>query len=444
MLTIPPLLWNKLVLQFYCCCLLLISLHSYAQTDAFAGTWQMKNPTTTTMPSIEFVLQIATAANQILYPAKLSVFCDTFKATYQFLMVKKSSRELAISKNKFAINEHPFSLGNATKCLNGIFDNGRDLKGKATLSLGRIQTMINNTALPDTAMMDQKHQALALYLYHFLNDSIIQMQKVNGLPWHEDAVNLIVSPLLSPLYFGLLDTVYVNTKDGNAALAGTKKTDIVTVALNGISIIEKLSISKKAYKDEFLLDTGLNMLVLFADNFGNDLPNKTTMKLEFGKKKFNLDFTRKADSAASFIVVPLYIGHDKEKDIWFRNYHPSIGYQTNLQANEQLIGSLLSSKNQLTLAIWDDAVEDGDSISIKINGEWIVKGFPVKKNPQFIMVTLKPGVNSLSFIGDNLGSIPPNTSVLEIIDGKRRKSFMLESILGESKVLNIFYDLNGY
>jgi len=54
---------------------------------------------------------------------------------------------------------------------------------------------------------------------------------------------------------------------------------------------------------------------------------------------------------------------------------------------------------------------------------------------------LQPGSNAISFIADNIGSIPPNTSVLEIIDGNKRKSFMLESVPGENKILHIFYQL---
>ena len=48
---------------------------------------------------------------------------------YELLLVKKSSRELAISKNKFARNEKPFGLSKTLFFLNGLFDLSRDLKG---------------------------------------------------------------------------------------------------------------------------------------------------------------------------------------------------------------------------------------------------------------------------------------------------------------------------
>jgi hypothetical protein len=115
-----------------------------------------------------------------------------------------------------------------------------------------------------------------------------------------------------------------------------------------------------------------------------------------------------------------------------------------LKPNEKLLGNILSTSRQVTLAIWDDAVEDGDTISININDKWVAKDFPVKKATQFLTVTLKPGPNTINFIANNLGSIPPNTSVLEIIDGKKRKAFMLETVMGENNLIKIFYQLSSH
>jgi len=46
-----------------------------------------------------------------------------------------------------------------------------------------------------------------------------------------------------------------------------------------------------------------------------------------------------------------------------------------------------------------------------------MKGLAVKKQPKFVKVKLYSGENKIIFIADNLGSISPNTSILEIIDG---------------------------
>ena len=56
---------------------------------------------------------------------------------------------------------------------------------------------------------------------------------------------------------------------------------------------------------------------------------------------------------------------------------------------------------------------------------------------------IKPGPNTITYIADNLGSIPPNTSVLEIIDGNKRRSFSIETTIGENNLINIFYDVKA-
>ena len=414
-----------------------------AQSDAYPGTWQMKYKQGENMPVINIELKIANAEKNILYPASLLLYCDSFNAAYQLLLVKKNSRELGISKNKYPVFEKPFSLGNNTMFLNGILDFGRDLKGLSTLTIKRLLSKKNATVIPDTTKLNKQQKLLAAYLLSALKDGDIVLYKTNGKPWKDDACDKILSSSISPAYFGLMDTVFVNTRDGMLHLSGNKKDDVVAVSLNGQTFIDQLAINKKTHSEDILLDTGLNTIVFFAENFGNDLPNKGKLIIESGTKKINLDFNKGIDSAASFIVAKLFCLRDKDKDIGFRDYSPTGVNAKPLKENEKLLGSIVSVSQQLTLAVWDDAVEDGDSISISINGKQFVKGFPVKKNPQFLTISLKPGPNSITFMADNLGSIPPNTAVLEIIDGKKRRSFMLETTIGENNLIKILYDLEA-
>lgn len=426
---------NKISLLFFY--LLVCSHTTFAQSDPFVGTWQL--PAGQSAGKIQMKLQVGRGEKGILYPAHIQLQCDSFSADYELLLVKKSSRELAISKNKFARTEKPFSLSKPLFFLNGLFDLSRDLKGQPTLNLTRIQNNNNEMTVPDTVKRNPELAETYKLLKTLLQETDIKLYKQNGLDWNSDYANRIVSPAVSPIYFGLTDTIYIPTRDGKVNLSGLKKGDVVSASLNGGRVVDLLELSKKGYEQEVLLDTGLNILVLYADNFANNLPNKGKLQLECGKKKVTLDFTNKGDSAAGFIAVKLFFAREKEKETFFDSYTPV--NDKPLKENEKLLGTLTSTSRQLTLAIWDDAVEDGDSISININGKWIAKGFPVKIKPQTITITLDPGPNTITFVGDNLGSIPPNTSILEIIDGKRRKSFNLATFIGEDNLVKIFYDL---
>ena len=346
-----------------------------------------------------------------------------------------------MSKNKFARHEKPFSITKPLFFLNGILDLSRDLKGQPTLNLQRIQAKQNNVLENDTLKLNTEQAPTYKLIKNLLEGSDIKLYKQNNIAWSSDYANRILSPAISPAYFGLTDTIYIPTRDGLVSLSGIKKGDIVSASINGKTIVDLLELSKKNYTQDLLLDTGLNIVVLYADNFSNGFPNKGKLNIECGKKKINLDFSNRGDSAASFIAVKLYFAREKEKEKFFDSYTPA--NDRSLKDNEKLLGTLTSTARQLTLAIWDDAVEDGDSISINVNGKWIARGFPVKIKPQTITITLAPGPNTITFIADNLGSIPPNTSILEIIDGKRRKAFTLATTIGEDNLVKIFYDLRS-
>jgi hypothetical protein len=433
---------NTLTLFF---CFLFISIKLFAQTDTWSGTWQMEYLPDASATPVNIELQIASSEKDILYPAHLKLQCDDFTADYEFLLVKKSIRELGISKNKYAVSENPFSLGNYTKFLNGIFDNSRGAKGVQTLTAIRIESKLPNILMPDTMHFTKAQQVTAVRLHDFLKDAEIILKKVNDSPWKDERADRILSSHLSPAYFGLTDTVHVQTRNGTMNLSSDKKTagDIVSVGLNGSTIVDGLLLTKKEHEEDIFLDTGLNILTLFAENFGNGLPNRGKVNLEFDNKKITLNFTNKADSAATFIVAKLYYDHDEEQDKSFQNYTPTDLNEKPLQKNDKLLGSIVSTDQHIILAVWDDAIEDGDSVSININGQWIAQGMRVKIKPQLIDVTLKPGPNTITFIADNLGSIPPNTSVLEIIDGNKRKSFTIETTPEENNLIKIFYDFKA-
>ena len=115
--------------------------------------------------------------------------------------------------------------------------------------------------------------------------------------------------------------------------------------------------------------------------------------------------------------------------------------ETALLRSLKPVGNIKANARKIILALWDDAVEDGDTISLNINGHWVVQAFPVKKKPQFIEVTLDPGPNKIVFIADNLGAIIPNTAIIEIIDGRQRRSFMIDTDLGHNNLISILYEL---
>ncbi len=454
-------------------CLLLSATGSFAQSDAFTGTWLIEPAAGANNVHLE--LRIAAPERNLLYPAQLTLSCDSFSAVYDLLLVKKNSRQLSIGRNKAAVSETPFSLGSWTILLNGTLDLSKDNKGIPYLSVERIFAKKYGVPMPEISSFDARFKNTAATLNSFLKNAEIRLKKTDHTALENGHTDLILQPSLSGNYFGILDTVHVKTRDGILNFTGNKKSanGIVSVMLNGRAIFDQVYLSEKKPSEEIVLDTGLNILAFFAEDYGSSPANTGTLQATFGNKKFSMDFGTKKDVAATFIVakiyyeaeadstedssyqhhmvtqflenklqndVTIYRYPDKDRKIVFKNDTVRALAENSLLRDAKVVGNIKARSSQILLAFWDDAVEDGDSISLSINGHWIVQGLAVKKKPQFIYVTLEQGPNIITFIADNLGSIIPNTSVLEIIDGKQRKSFMIDTDLSQNNLIKISYE----
>ena len=102
------MLIKSLILFFY---LLSTSVGLWAQTDAFCGVWQMEYLPVNGKSPIKLELAIADPERNVLYPAHLTLQCDSFLGEYDLLLVKKNTRELGISRNKNTVKETVFGLG---------------------------------------------------------------------------------------------------------------------------------------------------------------------------------------------------------------------------------------------------------------------------------------------------------------------------------------------
>ncbi len=396
-----------------------------AQTDVFSGTWHMQ---ATGKVAFTMELKIGASEKNTLYPAAITIASGDFYGVYELLLVKKNAWQLAISKNKFAAAEKPFHLDMLP--LNGSFDLSRNTTGQPVLSSNRLPLHQSSSTLKDSA---------AVALQTMISSGNLQFTRISNIPWKDDYTEKILHPSRSPVYFGLVDTAYVTTRYGSFSASTPAKADMASAVLNGHDLFEQWLLTKKERTDEMMIEPGTNVLAFFADYAASSPAPKATLRGEFDKATFRLSFNNPQDSGASFVAAKLMLVQDKEKINSFQPYQfPGPG-DPPLQNNEKLLGSVSSAARQITLAVWDDAVEDGDTISISLNQTLVAKNMLIKKAPQFINITLSPGANTILFQGENLGSIPPNTAVLEIIDGKNRRAFFLETVPGENSLLKIFY-----
>lgn len=462
---------NKLILFFIA---LFSCAASVAQVDIFTGTWSLQYKQTEKSSPVFIELKIASPEKNLLYPARLKISYEQFSGEYDVLLVKRNIRQLMIGRNKIPLSEVPFSLGNLTVLLNGTLDFSKDLKGNPILLVTKFPAKQYGLPIPVEKDFDPAFSATAIQVGAVLRDAELQFRKTAIEPWQDEHIEKILSSTTKTDYFGICDTAQAIMKDGVISFPGSKKSDngTVSVFVNGAVIVDQAALDYKKPTEEFRLDTGQNIIVFFADNYGRTPATTGKVNLAFGNQKFLLSFADKKDVAATFIVLRVFYFEPKEErspnenelsklpaeyqtpgnnNVFYYPIRNSAGIgpqdiktdstqQNTLLRDVKLLGNMEAVSRQITLAIWDDAVEDGDSISLSINNHWVVQGLAVKKRPQFIIVNLDPGQNKITFIADNLGSIIPNTSVLEIVDGKKRKSFMIDTNLRQNNLVNIFYN----
>ena len=95
----------------------------------------------------------------------------------------------------------------------------------------------------------------------------------------------------------------------------------------------------------------------------------------------------------------------------------------------------------LKLAVWDNERVDGDKISLSLNGKWILRNYEIVKEKHNFEIELIPGqVNQLVFFAENLGTIPPNTSAINIQYEGYNKTHIMRSNLDKSGSINFFFE----
>lgn len=95
------------------------------------------------------------------------------------------------------------------------------------------------------------------------------------------------------------------------------------------------------------------------------------------------------------------------------------------------------SSTKVQLQVWDHGAVDLDTVSICLNGDWILERYALQKKALLLEATLRPGRNHLMLFAHNLGTTPPNTASIRIDDGTIRKTLQLRSSLRNCGMLTI-------
>jgi len=480
-------------------------LKVYGQTDKWVGTWTMEYKPWPTTNGIKLQLQIGKPERDMLYPAQLKVIYSPFSGTYEVLLAKKNDNQLGIGRAKYPVEETPFHLGAWMLYLNGTLN--YQAKGSPELGLQRMWIDSHELYMQGLYADDEIYAYMKDLLRELLSRKDIVLKKQNSIPWQHKDIRRMLHPEEDSVYFGIYDKVDVydsivplSIRDENVI-----DRDTVTLLLNGKPLLDKSYISETGRTLQIPLDSGINIVTLFADNYGRLPPNTGAFKVKTTTGSYMFDFSDRPNLYATFLVAQLnrlprkpvkdtmkaVVAHTPEK----RNDIPAVKNSTDgaMNASTDVTGNVTGSQvatatrtdishiqgrnaghpvkdsvrssllkpiddkriaerhtsllekisvqqADVLLELWDDAAEDGDSISIRMNGLEVVTGFPVKRQRQQLKVILQEGENRLIMLADNLGSIAPNTAVMRIVAGTLRKYVTIKTDLQQNNMLLIIYE----
>lgn len=100
---------------------------------------------------------------------------------------------------------------------------------------------------------------------------------------------------------------------------------------------------------------------------------------------------------------------------------------------------IVVDSDSLSVDFYDNGEVDGDSISIFYNNKLIAfsRILSTKAVHFYVGLDTTRQVNEISMFADNLGSIPPNTALMVVTDGKKRYEISMSSNLKQNATLRI-------
>lgn len=396
-----------------------------AQADKWTGTWQMiHKPWAGSSDKIIMELQIGVPDQGQLYPAKIRLQYGEFKGIYEMLLVRKNEGQLGISRGKYPLQEKPYKLGIWMWYLNGTLDFRDNRLAVNRKWIDKADFWMRGLYQDGDLWVHSKTT-----LRNFLYRDTIALMKINSNSLSDSSVRRILHPETSGIYLGIYDPIVSADSMAMMKLEDQEKYDKDTVTLlhNGRPLLYRDEVNDHNRALQVRLDTGRNLFIFFADNYGGIPPNTGFLYMKTEGREYGFDFSNRSNAYATFLVA----------DVYHRPIPNNILNKLVVEGTTEPVATIAVDTADIVLELWDGAVQDGDSISLRLNGKWIATGFPVKNVLQKIPVRLQRGDNELLFMADNLGSIPPNTAELRIRYGGKTQALGLSTDMRKNNAIRL-------
>lgn len=145
------------------------------------------------------------------------------------------------------------------------------------------------------------------------------------------------------------------------------------------------------------------------------------------------DSAKEESDTAQVAVVPTPLPPDPEK-VDDKKIAESFGKRA------PVLNTVLDvESDSVRLSFYDNGIIDGDSISVFLNQQLILKHQELEAKALVLYVLLDStrDVNEISMFAENLGKYPPNTALMVVTDGKNRYEVFMSSSLKENATIKL-------
>lgn len=109
---------------------------------------------------------------------------------------------------------------------------------------------------------------------------------------------------------------------------------------------------------------------------------------------------------------------------------------------KELVQTIPMDTSELKIELYDNAEIDGDTVTIFLNNTLLLYKRQLTDKPLTLSLTAFPNMDyEFMMYADNLGRIPPNTSLMVITSGKKRYELRISSSEQKSAVVRFRYNL---
>ncbi|HUM97753.1 MAG TPA: hypothetical protein PK275_07835 [Chitinophagaceae bacterium] len=108
----------------------------------------------------------------------------------------------------------------------------------------------------------------------------------------------------------------------------------------------------------------------------------------------------------------------------------------------ELVKEIKVDTGHIKIDFYDNGQIDGDTISVYVNGSPVISRKMITAKPTSMSVTidLKKPVQEVIMVGENQGSIPPNTALMIIKAGEKRYQLLLTSDDKKNAMVRFIYE----